>query len=138
MGKIYVLYHASSKNSRELHECSKLLEIHLLKNGRILRTHCMALSFHLVSAVWEHLKLLFDTSKKQKMIPQKIQTDISMKKLSLLVEKCHFSTTNSSWTDPGVNPSLNSENPETNCLSHCTAIMNTITNPKQLVRIPKS
>jgi hypothetical protein len=34
--KLYVFYPAPMKNSRELHECAKLLEIQLLIIGRIL------------------------------------------------------------------------------------------------------
>jgi hypothetical protein len=36
--KLYVLYHASPKNSRELHACSKLLGLKLLTIGRIFST----------------------------------------------------------------------------------------------------
>jgi hypothetical protein len=51
MDKPYVIYHASLKNNRELHECAKLLEIQLLKIGRILSTRWAASSFRSVSAV---------------------------------------------------------------------------------------
>jgi hypothetical protein len=56
MDKPYVIYHASPKNIRELHECAKLLEIQLLKIGRILSTRWVASSFHSVSAVWENFE----------------------------------------------------------------------------------
>jgi hypothetical protein len=52
--KSYVIYHASPKNSRELHECAKLLEIPPLKIGNILSTRWVASSFRSVSAVWEN------------------------------------------------------------------------------------
>jgi hypothetical protein len=42
MDKPYVIYHASPKNSRELHESAKLLEIQPLKIGRILSTRWVA------------------------------------------------------------------------------------------------
>jgi hypothetical protein len=51
MDKLCVVYHASLKNSRELRECAKLLEIQLLKIGRILSTQWVAPSFCSVSAV---------------------------------------------------------------------------------------
>jgi hypothetical protein len=54
--KLYVIYHASPKNNRELHECVKLLEIQLLKIGRILSTRWVASSFRSVSAVWENFE----------------------------------------------------------------------------------
>jgi hypothetical protein len=58
MGRPYVIYHASPKNSRELHDCAKLLEIQLLKIGRILCTRCVASSFRSVSAVWKNFQAL--------------------------------------------------------------------------------
>jgi hypothetical protein len=58
MDKPSVIYHASLKNSRELHECAKLLEIQLLKIGRILSTRWAASSFRSVSAVWENFEAL--------------------------------------------------------------------------------
>jgi hypothetical protein len=58
MDKPYIIYHASPKNSRELHECAKLLEIQLLKTGRILSTRWAASSFRSVSAVWENFEAL--------------------------------------------------------------------------------
>ena len=36
--ELYVIYHASPKNSRELHLCAELLGAELLKIGRILST----------------------------------------------------------------------------------------------------
>ena len=38
LDKLFVLYHASPKNSRELQLCAKLSEVQLLKIGRILRS----------------------------------------------------------------------------------------------------
>jgi hypothetical protein len=49
--KLYVLYHASSKNGRELKACANSLEMQLLKIGRTLNTRWVASSFNSVSAV---------------------------------------------------------------------------------------
>jgi hypothetical protein len=38
----------------------------------------------------------------------------------------NLSTTNPTWTDPGSNPGLRSERPETNSLSHGTAKLVTL------------
>jgi hypothetical protein len=56
--KLYVPYHASPKNSRELQACANSLETQLLKIGRILSTHWVASSFHSVSAVWHDYEAL--------------------------------------------------------------------------------
>jgi hypothetical protein len=56
--KPYVIYHASPRNSRELHECAKLLEIQQLKIGRILSTRWVASSFRSILAVWENFEAL--------------------------------------------------------------------------------
>jgi hypothetical protein len=53
-----VIYHSALKNSRELHECAKLLEIQLLKIGRILSTRWVASSFRSVSAVRQNFVAL--------------------------------------------------------------------------------
>jgi hypothetical protein len=71
--KLYVVYHALPKNSRELQEYAKLLEVQLLKIVRILSTRCVASSVYLSSAVWENVEAMFDTSEKQKVIPQEIK-----------------------------------------------------------------
>ncbi|XP_030046369.1 E3 SUMO-protein ligase KIAA1586-like [Microcaecilia unicolor] len=65
--KLYVLYHASPKNGRELQLCANTLDIQLLKIGRILSTRWVASSFRSVSAVWqdyEALVLHFEEAKK--------------------------------------------------------------------------
>jgi len=64
--KLYALYHASPKNSRELQICANLLEVQLLKVGRILSTRWVPSSFRSVSAVWENYEALaehFDQAK---------------------------------------------------------------------------
>jgi hypothetical protein len=55
--KLHVLYHASPQNSRELHVCAKLLEVELLKIGRILSTRWVASRFRSVSAVWQNYEV---------------------------------------------------------------------------------
>lgn len=40
MDKLYVTYHASLTNARELQKCASSLELQLLKIGRILSTRC--------------------------------------------------------------------------------------------------
>ena len=50
IGKLYVLYHASPQNSRELQVCASLLETELLKIGRILTARWVASSFRSVTA----------------------------------------------------------------------------------------
>lgn len=56
--KLYVLYHASPKNSRELHTVANELGVQLLKIGRVLDTRWVASSFRTVSAVWENYEVL--------------------------------------------------------------------------------
>ena len=51
--KLYVIYHALPKNSRELHLCAELLGAKLLKIGRILST-----SLRTVLAVWNNFESL--------------------------------------------------------------------------------
>ena len=60
LDKLYVLYHASPKHSRELQECAKLLDVQLLKIGRVLSTRWVASSFRSVSAVWENYDALVE------------------------------------------------------------------------------
>ena len=56
--KLYVIYHASPKNSRELHLHAELLEVELLKIGRILGTRWVSSSFRSVLAVWKNFEAL--------------------------------------------------------------------------------
>ncbi|XP_065650416.1 E3 SUMO-protein ligase KIAA1586-like [Hydra vulgaris] len=58
LDKLYVVYHASPKNSRELRSCAELLNIQLLKIGRILNTRWVSSSFRSVFAVWENYEAL--------------------------------------------------------------------------------
>lgn len=58
MDKLYVIYHASPKNSRELSICASELEVQILKIGRILSTRWVASSFRSVYAVWENYEIL--------------------------------------------------------------------------------
>jgi hypothetical protein len=56
--KLYVLYHASPKNNRELHLCAESLGVEVLKIGRVLSTRWVASSFRSVSAVWNNYESL--------------------------------------------------------------------------------
>ncbi|KAK0048443.1 E3 SUMO-protein ligase [Biomphalaria pfeifferi] len=56
--KLYVVYHSSPKNCRELQVCARLLEAELLKIGRMLSTRWVASSFRSVLAVWEDYEVL--------------------------------------------------------------------------------
>ena len=56
--KLYVIYHASPKNSRELHLCAELLGAELLKIGRILITQWVSSSLRTVLAVWNNFESL--------------------------------------------------------------------------------
>lgn len=56
--KLYVTYHASPKNARELQVCASLLEDKLLKIGRILSTRWVASSYNTVLAVWQSYETL--------------------------------------------------------------------------------
>jgi hypothetical protein len=56
--KLYVLYHASPKISRELQAFANSLEMRLLNIGRILSTRWIPFSFHSVSAVWQDYEAL--------------------------------------------------------------------------------
>lgn len=56
--KLYVVYHASPKNSCELRACANLLEAQLVKIGRVLSTRWVASSFRSVSAVWTSYEAL--------------------------------------------------------------------------------
>jgi hypothetical protein len=78
MDKPYVIYHASPKNNTELHECAKLLEIQLLKIGRILSTRWVASSFHSVSAVWGNFEALVRHFKEAENDPTRNKKDRCM------------------------------------------------------------
>jgi hypothetical protein len=78
MDKLYGIYHASPKNSRELHECAKLFEIQLLKIGRILSTRWAASSFRSVSAVWENFEALVRYFKEEENDPTRDKNDRCM------------------------------------------------------------
>ena len=56
--KLYVIYHASPKNSRELHLCAELLGAELLQIGRILSTRWVSSSLRTVLAVWNNFESL--------------------------------------------------------------------------------
>ena len=56
--KLYVIYHALPKNSKELHLCAELLGAELLKIGRILSTRWVSSSFRTVLAVWNNFESL--------------------------------------------------------------------------------
>jgi hypothetical protein len=64
--KLYVLYHASPKNARELQVCAVTLDVQLLKIGRILCTWWVTSSFRFVSAVWQDYEALVLHSEKAK------------------------------------------------------------------------
>lgn len=65
MDKLYSLYHASPKNSRELSECAAAVEVQLLKIGRVLDTRWVASSFRTVNAVWNDFPALVEHFKKE-------------------------------------------------------------------------
>jgi len=75
LDKLYVLYHASPKNSRELQECAKLLDVQLLKIGRVLSSRWVASSFRSVSAVWENYDALVEHFQQAKQCPSRDQKD---------------------------------------------------------------
>jgi hypothetical protein len=54
------------KNSTELHECAKLLEIQVLKIGRILSTWWMALTHCLILDTWKNSEALVPHIKKKR------------------------------------------------------------------------
>jgi len=58
LDKLYVLYHSSPKNGRELHSCAEILEVELLKIGRVLSTRWVSSSFRSVFAVWNNYAAL--------------------------------------------------------------------------------
>ncbi|XP_065645604.1 E3 SUMO-protein ligase KIAA1586-like [Hydra vulgaris] len=58
LDKLYVMYHATPKNRRELRSCAELLNIQLLKIGRILNARWVSSRFRSVFAVWENYEAL--------------------------------------------------------------------------------
>jgi hypothetical protein len=56
--KLYVVYHASPKYARELQSCTTMLDMQILKIGRVLGTWWVASSFRSVMAVWQDYKAL--------------------------------------------------------------------------------
>lgn len=56
--RLYVIYHASAKNNRELRSCAELLGNELLKIGRILSTRWVSSSVRTVLAVWNNFESL--------------------------------------------------------------------------------
>lgn len=75
MDKLYVTYHASPKNARELQECAATLELQLLKIGRILSTRWVASSFRTVSAVWQDFEALVHHFQEAKEDSRRSKTD---------------------------------------------------------------
>jgi len=73
--KLYVLYHDSPKNSRELQICANLLEAELLKIGRMLSTRWVASSFRSVLAVWEDYAVLVQHFEEAKLDPTRDKKD---------------------------------------------------------------
>jgi hypothetical protein len=78
MDKLCVIYHASPNNSRELHECAKLLEMEPLKIGRILRTRWVASIFRSVSAMWKNVEALVRHFKEAENDPTRDKRDRCM------------------------------------------------------------
>lgn len=76
--KLYVVYHASPKNSRELRTSASLLETELLKIGRVLSTRWVASSFRCVSAVWRSYEALVNHFKEASNDPTRDGKDKSM------------------------------------------------------------
>ncbi|XP_015284601.1 PREDICTED: uncharacterized protein KIAA1586-like [Gekko japonicus] len=58
MDDLYVMYHSSPKNARELKACAATLETEFLKIGRILSTTWVASSYRAVTAVWKDYEAL--------------------------------------------------------------------------------
>jgi hypothetical protein len=58
LDKLYVVYHASPKNARELQSCATMLDMQILRIGRVLGTRWVASSFRSVMAVWQDYKAL--------------------------------------------------------------------------------
>jgi hypothetical protein len=67
--KLYVVYHSSPKDARELQSCTTMLDVQILKIGRVLCTRWVASSFRSVMAVWQDYKALalhFEEAKNDK------------------------------------------------------------------------
>lgn len=75
MDKLYVTYHASPTNARELQECAPTLELQLLKIGRILSTRWVASSFCTVLAVWQDFEALVHHFQEAKEDSRRSNTD---------------------------------------------------------------
>lgn len=75
--KLYVVYHASPKNSRELRSCATLLDTEILKIGRVLSTRWVASSFRSVSAVWTSYEALVQHFKEASNDPSRDSKDKS-------------------------------------------------------------
>lgn len=76
--KLYVVYHSSPKNCRELQICAHLLEAELLKIGRMLSTRWVASSYRSVSAVWEDYEVLVQHFEEAKLDPTRDKKDKCM------------------------------------------------------------
>jgi hypothetical protein len=69
LDKLYVVYHASPKNARELQSCTTMLDMQVLTVGRVLGTQWVASSFCSVMAVWQDYRALvlhFEEAKNDK------------------------------------------------------------------------
>jgi hypothetical protein len=66
LNKLYVVYHASPKNARELQSCATMLDMQILKIGRVLGIRRVASSVQIVMAVWQDYKALMLHSKEAK------------------------------------------------------------------------
>lgn len=51
--KLYALYHASSKNARELAACAVSIDVQMRRIGRVLGTRWVASSYRTVKAIWD-------------------------------------------------------------------------------------
>jgi hypothetical protein len=71
---LYVVYHSSPKDARELQSCTTMLDVQILKIGRVLGTRWVASSFRSVMAVWQDYKALalhFEEAKNDKNMDKK-------------------------------------------------------------------
>lgn len=75
MDKLYVTYHASPKNARELQQCAATVEVQFFKIGRILSTRWVASSFRTVSAVWKDYEALVRHFQEAKEDKRRSKTD---------------------------------------------------------------
>ncbi|XP_054834515.1 E3 SUMO-protein ligase KIAA1586-like isoform X2 [Eublepharis macularius] len=58
LDKLYVVYHSSPKNARQLKSCAATVEMEILKIGKILSTRWVASSYRTVLAVWQDYEAL--------------------------------------------------------------------------------